>query len=351
MLTTEDRVFVRRAVETSIRIGLIALLVISCFQVVRPFVQTIVWGIILAIAIHPIYVGLVRAMGGKERLSAFVLVATSLLLLFVPLVMITTGLVESATELAGKLHEGEIEVPPPPAAVADWPIFGGRLHGLWATASRSLATALHQVISHLEAGQRALSAGLEIAMFAFSIVIAGVLLSYGDLATNGARRVARRLAPERGDELVALIGVTVQSVTRGILGVASIQAFLVGIGMLAAGVPVAGLWVVLVFLASVIQVPTLLVLGPIIVYVFATSSMIVAIPFGVWTLSVSLSDNVLKPILLGRGVGVPTLVIFIGAIGGFILGGIIGLFVGAVLLAVGYTLFQAWLEDVPIEPA
>lgn len=349
MPTTEDRVFSYRAVETSIRIGLIALLVVSCFQVVRPFVQTIIWGIILAIAIHPIYVRLVRVMGGREKLAAAALVLSSLLLLIIPLVMITTGIVESAAELADKLHEGEIAVPPPPVAVADWPIFGGRLHDLWATASQSLEAALHQVIPHLAAGQRALSAGIGIAMFALSIAIAGVLLSYGDRATNGAHRIARRLAPERGDELVALTGVTVQSVTRGILGVAAIQAFLAGIGMLAVGLPLAGVWALLVFLVAVVQIPALLVLGPIIAYVFATSSTIVAVLFCVWALAVSLSDNVLKPILLGRGVDVPMLVIFVGAIGGFILGGIIGLFVGAVLLAVGYTLFNAWVEDVPIE--
>jgi predicted PurR-regulated permease PerM len=188
-------------------------------------------------------------------------------------------------------------------------------------------------------------------MFALSIVIAGVLLLYSDRATNGARKIARRLAPDRGDELVELTGITVQSVTRGILGVASIQAFLSGIGMLAVGLPAAGFWVLLVLLVSALQIPTLLLLGPIIVYVFATSSTTVAVIFGVWTLAVSLSDNVLKPILLGRGVDVPLLVIFVGTIGGFIFGGIIGLFVGPVLLAVGYTLLNAWLDDVSDEQA
>jgi predicted PurR-regulated permease PerM len=139
----------------------------------------------------------------------------------------------------------------------------------------------------------------------------------------------------------------VQSVTRGILGVALIQAFLAGIGLLAAGVPAAGLWALLVLLMAVVQIPVTLLLVPIIVYVFATSSMVVAVPFAIWTLAVSLIDNVLKPMLLGRGVDVPMLVIFIGAIGGFVLEGIIGLFVGAVVLAIGYTLFKAWLEEVP----
>ena len=352
MPSTEDHAFLKRAVEASIRIGLIALLVIWCFEVVRPFIQPIVWGIILAIAIHPVHLSLCRVMGGRRRLSATILVVGCLLLLIVPSVMITTSLVESATELAGKLEEGEIKVPPPPAAVADWPIVGERLHAFWTTASRNLEAALGQASPQLKAiGHWILSsaaaAGFGIVMFALSIVIAGVLLSYGDRATDRARRIARRLVQERGDELVKLTGDTVESVTRGILGVALIQGLLAGIGLLVAGVPAAGLWALLVLLMAVVQIPTVLLLGPIIIYVFATSSTVIAVLFAIWSTAIGLSDNVLKPMLLGRGVDVPMLVIFMGAIGGFILQGIIGLFVGAVVLAVGYTLFQAWLEDVP----
>ena len=351
MPSSEDRAFHKRALETSIRIGLIALLVIWCFEVVRPFIQPIVWGIILAIAIHPAYLRLGRVMGGRERLAATSLVVGSLLLLIVPSVMITTSLVESATELAGKLREGEVKIPPPPTAVADWPIIGGGLHALWAEASRDLEAALRQAQPLLKAiGRWMLSggatAGFGIVMFALSIVIAGVLLSYGEQATDTARRIARRLVDERGDELVRLTGDTVESVTRGILGVALIQGLLAGIGMLVAGVPAAGLWALLVLLMAVVQIPTVLILGPIIVYVFATSSTTIAVLFAIWSLAVGFSDNVLKPMLLGRGVDVPTLVIFMGAIGGFILQGIIGLFAGAVVLSVGYTLFKAWLEDV-----
>jgi len=318
----------------------------------RPFIPPIVWGIILAIAIHPLYRRLSRLTGGRERLSAAILVLATLLLLIVPSVMITTSLVESATELAGKLEEGDLKISPPPASVADWPVIGDRLHGFWATASVNLEAALGQVTPQLKAiGHWILStgatAGFGIVMFALSIVIAGALLSYGDRATDTARRIARRLVQERGDELVDLTGNTVQSVTRGILGVALIQGFLAGIGLLAAGVPAAGLWALLILLMATVQIPALLLLGPIIVYVFATSSTVVAVLFAIWSTAVGLSDNVLKPLLLGRGVDVPMLVIFLGAIGGFILEGIIGLFVGAVVLAVGYTLFRAWVEDIP----
>ncbi len=351
MSSTEDSAFFKRAVETSLRIGLIALLVIWCFQVVRPFISLIVWGIIVAIAINPLYLRLDQLTGGRKGLSATILVVGLLLLLLVPSVMITTNLVESATELAGSLREGEIDVPPPPAQVADWPIVGGQVHALWATASQNLGAALGQAKPQLKAiGHWMLSggatAGFGIVMFALSIVIAGVLLSYGERATETARRIARRLAQERGDALIELTGDTVQSVTRGILGVALIQAVLAGIALLVANVPAAGLWALLVLLMAVVQLPTLLLLGPITVYVFATSSTAIAVLFAIWSVAVGLSDNVLKPILLGRGVDVPMLVIFMGAIGGFILAGIIGLFAGAVVLSVGYTLFNAWLEDV-----
>ena len=245
---------------------------------------------------------------------------------------------------------GRYRIPPPPATVAEWPLVGGQVHAFWSTASRNLEAALGQAKPQLKAVANWIlaggaSAGFGIVMFALSIVIAGVLLSYGERAADAARRVARRLAHERGDELVDLTRNTVQSVTRGILGVASIQAVLAGIGLLVAGVPAAGLWALLVLLAAVVQIPTLLILGPIIFYVFATSSTAMAVAFAIWSVAIGLSDNVLKPLLLGRGVDVPMLVIFIGVIGGFLLQGIIGLFVGAVLLSVGYTLFQVWLED------
>jgi predicted PurR-regulated permease PerM len=184
-------------------------------------------------------------------------------------------------------------------------------------------------------------------MFALSIVIAGVLLSNGDGVKDTSRRIARRLVHERGDELIDLTRDTVESVTLGILGVALIQGVLAGIGLLAAGVPAAGLWALLVLLMAVIQLPTVLLLGPIVVYVFATSSTMIAVLFAIWSLTVAFSDNLLKPLLLGRGVNVPMLVIFMGAIGGFILEGILGLFAGAVVLSVGFTLFKAWLEEAP----
>jgi predicted PurR-regulated permease PerM len=352
MPSTEDRAFLRRALETTIRIGLVLFLVVWCFAIARPFLQPIVWGIILAIATQPIYAVLCRAVGGRRSLAAAILVVGALLVLVVPSVLLTTNVVESTTQLAKKVEAGTLQVPPPPTGVADWPVVGKRVHAFWTEASQSLDTVVDPLHPQLRAMGawvlgRATSAGLGLLVFALSIVLAGVLLAAGEPAADAAREVAERLVPDRGAELVALANGTVQSVTRGILGTAFIQAFLAGIGLIAAGVPAFGLWTLLVLLLAVVQLPTLLVLAPIIVWVFASSSMGVAIVFAIWTTAVGLSDNVLKPLLLGRGSDVPTAVIFIGAIGGFIRAGIIGLFVGAVVMAVGHNLFKWWLREAP----
>ena len=191
----------------------------------------------------------------------------------------------------------------------------------------------------------AANVGVGVLKFLVSIVIAGVLLANAAGGTQAARAFATRLTGERGTMAVELAEATVRSVAVGILGVALIQSILAGIGCLVVGVPGAGLWALLVLILAVVQLPTILVLGPIIVYVFSTSSTVAAVVFAIWSILVGISDAFLKPLLMGRGVDVPMLVIFIGAIGGFMSSGIIGLFVGAIVLALGYKLFLAWLNE------
>ncbi len=344
-----DGAFLSRAVEASIRVGLVAVLAFWCLQIVRPFVQPVVWGVVIAVAAQPLYRRLERLVGGRSRLAAALLVMAALALLIGPSVALTASLVDTAAKLSGELRGGTLAVPPPPSSVAEWPLVGEPLSEFWGRASRNLASALRQIAPQLKAIglwliSSAATTGIGIVKFVISILIAGALLANGPRAAAAARGIAGRLAGERGTELTRLAAATVQSVTRGILGVAAIQAILAGAGFLAVGVPAAGLWALLVLLLAVIQLPALLVLAPVVVYVFSTSSTGVAVAFTVWSLAVGLLDNVLKPLLMGRGVAVPMLVIFVGAIGGFMLEGIIGLFTGAVVLAVGYSLFTAWLE-------
>jgi predicted PurR-regulated permease PerM len=181
-------------------------------------------------------------------------------------------------------------------------------------------------------------------MFVVSIIIAGVLLANSARNNQAARTLAERLAGERGTKIIELEAATVRSVAQGIIGVALIQSILAGLGCLVVGVPGAGFWALLVLILSIVQLPALLILGPIIIYVFSAYSTVTAVIFAIWSFPVGISDAFLKPLLMGRGVDVPMLVIFIGAIGGFMASGIIGLFVGAIILVLGYKLFLAWLN-------
>jgi len=351
MESTADRTSFRHILDTSLHLAVVALLVVYCFQVVRPFIVLFALGGILAISLQPLFLRLLNLLGGKAGLAAACLATAFFLLLITPSILITASLVESATELGEHLRSGTSPVPPPPSSLAEWPVVGEKLYSLWATASEDFDAALDQAGPLVKSAvervlSTAASAGMAIAAFALSIAIAGGFLAYRDSVAGAVYKIARRMFGGRGEELVNLSRDTVESVTRGILGVALIQATLSGIGLVAAGVPGAGLWALLVLLMAVVQIPPVLLLGPIVAYVFATGSMMLAVPFAIWTLPVAFSDNVLKPLLLGRGAKVPMLVIFVGAIGGFILEGIIGLFTGAVAVTVAFTLFKAWLDDI-----
>ncbi|MEM7435746.1 MAG: AI-2E family transporter [Myxococcota bacterium] len=352
----EEREFQRRALQAAIRLSLLALLVYLCFLIVRPFLTTVAWGVIIAIATLTPFNALSRLLGGRPKIAGGLMIVLGLLLLILPTVALGASLVETAQNLSDDLEGKTIAVPPPPASIEEWPLIGSKLYSLWTAASENLETALERFTPQLkDFGVWLISSmghlGVGLAMFVIAIVIAGVLLPNADRATKVARNVAVMVTGPRGAELVALAASSVRSVTRGILGVALIQSLLAGLGMLIAGVPAAGLWTLLVLLVAIVQLPTLIILAPVAVYVFSVSSTATSVMFAIWAVVVGLSDNFLKPLLMGRGTDAPMIVIFVGAIGGFVLEGIIGLFVGAVVLAVGYTLFTAWLKEAEREDA
>jgi predicted PurR-regulated permease PerM len=353
---SDDKLFVARALEASIHIGLVGLLIFWCFKISRPFIGIIVWGIIIAIAIHPIYSRLKSALGGRDRLAATLITLLALILLLVPTIMLSDSLIQTTREFSAQLEDGTLRVPPPSESVRSWPVIGEPVYKLWSLSSEDLGAAVSKMAPQLRTYgisllSTAANAGIGILMFVVSIIIAGVLLAYADGAQKAALALFTRLAGERGATFVELAGATVRSVAQGILGVALIQSILAGLGCLVVGVPGAGFWALLILLLAVVQLPTILVLGPIIVYVFSTSSTTIAVLFAIWSILVGISDAFLKPLLMGRGVDVPMLVIFIGAIGGFMTSGIIGLFIGAIIFTAGYKLFLAWLnEDSEPEP-
>jgi predicted PurR-regulated permease PerM len=348
--TSTQATFVSNALEAFIRIGVVSLLAVWCFKIGRPFIQIILWGIIIAVALRPTHRKIQSMLNDRGKLAATLITLFALLLFIQAGVMLSGTLLDGAKQVSIKIKEGTLVVPPAPQSVKTWPIIGKPLHQAWSLASVNLKDTLASFTPQLSAFSQWLLAnaarsGVAILKFMVSIVIAGILLVKADSGYKAAQAIGRRLAGEGGVELVDLAGSTLRSVTKGIIGVAVIQSLLAGLGFFAAGVPGAGLWALLVLIIAVAQVPTFLVLGPIILYVFSTASMVTAVLFTVWSIFVGLCDNFLKPILLGRGVQVPMIIVFIGAIGGFISSGIIGLFIGAIVFVVGYQLFLAWLHQ------
>lgn len=346
----DDQGWEQRITQTVIRLSVLALLALWCFRIMSPFLNPIIGGIVIAIAVQTPYAKLTQVIGGRPRTAAIILAGTALLVLTIPTIFLGANLVETASHLSEEWAAGDVAVPPPPEQVADWPVIGERLYQGWLGASQNLEAALVKVAPHLkDAGLWLVSkvgdVGRGVVMLVLAIVIAGALLPFGKRGAILARKAASMVAGKRGPELADLAASSVQSVTRGVLGVALIQSLLAGLGMLVVGVPAAGLWTLLILILAVMQLPPMIVILPVIIYVFSTGSMLAGISFAIWGGLVGASDNVLKPLLMGRGSKVPMLVLFIGSLGGFIASGILGLFVGAVILSLGYTVFMAWIES------
>ncbi|HSG89320.1 MAG TPA: AI-2E family transporter [Pseudomonadales bacterium] len=344
----DDQAFQHNVMTSFIRIGGVVLLLYVCLQIVEPFFLLVLWGALIAVSLYPLHLALAARLGGSEKRSSTLLVVFGLTLLLVPVWIASDSTVTFAEELAADMKAGTLHVPAPKDAVADWPLIGPRVHAEWTAAASDLRATAKQYRPQLARGgewvlERALGMALGVLQFVGSIVIAGVLLVNGPGSYRFSVRTAERLAGTHGRELVDLCINTIRSVTKGVLGVALLQAALALIGFVAIGLPAAGVFAGVVLVAGIVQFPGILVMAPIIAWVYGFADPLPATLFAVYALVVALSDNVLKPMLLARGVDVPMLVILVGAIGGAIAGGVIGLFVGAVLLAVGYRILTAWV--------
>jgi predicted PurR-regulated permease PerM len=340
----------RLAVEISVTLLIIVLILGWCLQILSPFLGLVIWGAVIATAVYPAFLKLKAALGDRGKLAIAVFVLVSFGIVIIPLWSFGGSVVDAAVDLRADFAEGSLEVPPPSETVRDWPVVGQVVYEAWSEASANLTKFAQEHSGQLRnvataALGKAASAGKEALLFLVSIAIAAAFLASADAAAQAMRRLFRRLSAENGDALLKMSVATVRSVAVGVLGVAVIQSLLAGIGLVFAGVPAAGVWALLVLILAIAQLPPILILLPVAIYVFSVESTTVAVAFLVWSILVSLSDAVLKPMLLGRGLDTPMLVVLLGAIGGMITSGIIGLFVGAVVLSVGYKLFLAWLED------
>jgi len=339
---------VKQAVEIAVSLGLIIIILAWALMILKPFIALVIWGAVIAIASYTPFLKLQSVFNGSKKTAVVVFALIALSIVIVPVWIFAGSTIESASSLGKDIAAGTVHISPPSDAVKDWPLIGGKVHTAWSEAAANFTLFLQDNVDQLKALGKTLlakvaGAGLGILSLVFSILIAAAFLSNAEAASIAMQRFFRRLAGERGDELLNLSTATIRSVATGVLGIAFIQAALGGLGMVVVGVPGAGLWALFVLVVAIAQLPPWLILGPVIVYVFSVESSTVATLFMIWSLLVSFLDMVLKPIMLGRGVEAPMLVILLGAIGGMVMSGIIGLFVGAVVLAMSYKLFQAWL--------
>jgi predicted PurR-regulated permease PerM len=340
----------RQIIEIIIQLGVLLFVLGWCFQILSPFFTPIVWGIIIAIAIHPAFEKLSAKLGNSKKIAATILTLLMLSVIIVPVVLLSGSLIDGVRFLQHAVQEGAAIIPPPGDRVESWPAFTKPIIDAWQLASDNLQSTVVTYRDQVTAVVKTLLAsvaktGVGILQFILSIIIAGVILVYADEGGNTLRRMFVKIAGERGLEYATLSEVTIRNVVKGILGVAVIQTLLSGIGFAVAGVPAAGLWTFLCLMFAIIQVGVGPIMIPVIIYMFSTADTTTAVIFLIWGIFVLISDNFLKPILLGRGAPVPMLVVFLGAIGGFIVRGFIGLFLGAVILSVGYKLFLAWMAD------
>ncbi|SRR6056297_1400313 len=340
-------------VDLVIRLGLVALLAWLALRVFMPFLSLMLWAVVLAIALFPLIEKIAPRFGGSTGRASTALVILMVLLLGVPTVLLSVSFVDHMLDIYRGIAAGTITVPAPGESVADWPVVGERVYAAWQAASDNLA----QFVEQREAQLRELSrnaastlGGLLVTILGFigAFIIAGIMMAYAEPGEQTTLRIFKRVCgPKIGPELHGLTVATVRSVAVGVVGVAFIQAILLGIGFLFGGVPGAGLLAVIALFLGILQIPAALVVLPVIAWLWmngdASTSM--NIVTSIYLVIAGLADNVLKPMLLGRGLAVPMPVVLLGALGGMIGGGLIGLFLGAVILAVAYQVFMAWVDE------
>jgi len=342
--------FVSKNIESYIKTAMVFIIIYASFKIFQPFLIPIVWGIIIAIALHPLHKWLTKKVKNKGGLSATIITLVLLTILIVPSVTFTSLLVDNIQDFSADIKEGVSFVPAPSEDVAEWPVVGKKIYGAWDLFHESTSKGIEKYGDKLKnVGHKFVSflsgfAG-SILIFIISIIIAGVFLAKSSGGYKSIYTLSTALLGDKGEEVVDNLRATVSSVVNGILGTAIAQTIIIAIALFVFDVPGAAILTLVVLFFAVAQLPAIIVMLPVIIYMFSVLPTTQAVIFMIWAILGALSDNFLKPMLLGRGLDIPMLVILIGAIGGMIVMGIVGLFIGAVILALGYQLFHMWIDD------
>ncbi|MEZ2143965.1 AI-2E family transporter [Bradyrhizobium sp. DN5] len=342
LLSTDD------VVQLVIRLALLGLLILWTFLIIRPFVPILTWSAVLAVAFYPVFAWLAQRLGDRPRIASAVLTLVTLGIVIGPAAWLGLSAVEGLRDLAGQIGSGDLVLQAAPEQIRDWPLIGPQLYAFWDEAYTNIRAALRELAPYLKplAGTMlsfAGDTGIGMLQFLLSVVVAGFLLPYGAQLVAALRGFLLRIVPDQSEHFLELAGATIRAVSQGVIGVAIVQALLAGIGFKLAGLPSAGLLAIIVLLLSIVQIGAAIVLLPVVVWIWMDKDVTVALLLTVYLVAVGLLDNVLKPLLMGRGLTTPTLVILIGVIGGTLAHGIIGLFIGPIILSVAWELAAAWI--------
>ncbi|MFO1159687.1 MAG: AI-2E family transporter [Reyranellaceae bacterium] len=345
----------RFVIDLAVRIALIAGVVYVSVLLLRPVVPLMLWAVILAVAVSPLFVFLNRRLRLPSGLAAAVLSIFLLALLLVPVVLLAASAVETLEAYAKMLVKGDHVVPPPAESIRSWPVVGPRLYDFWKSASEDTRALVTGHVNQITSAGRfvgGLAAGMamEVLQFATAIIVSGVLLAYSGRLVGMVDGLANRITASRGKRFIEIAGATIRNVSQGVIGVALLQAALLGVGMLVAGVPFAGAITFGALVLAIVQVGPGIIMLPVLVWAWFTFPIVSAAVFTVYTVPLLLLDNILRPLVMARGLQTPMVIILAGVICGTLAGGLIGLFVGPVVLSVFYDLVSAWMREPPEGP-
>jgi len=340
--------------DVLIRAALIGALAVLCYRVFAPFLTLMVWSIILTVTLYPLHQWLARKIRGKQGLSSAILVIVGIVLIIIPTTLLMSSFADSVRSFIEAAQNNTLAIPAPQDRVAGWPIVGKKIYDLWSKAHADLPGLIQNMQPKIgELTRTALGVvariGGTLLLFLASFIVAGIMMAYGESGAGASQAILDRAAGARGQALLRLSTATIRSVALGVIGVAFIQAILVGLALLIAGIPASGVLALIVLVLGIAQVPALLVTLPAIAYIWSTGDYgnAAAITHTIILVLTGFSDNILKPLMLGHGVDVPMPVILLGALGGMAGGGILGMFVGATALTLGYEIFMSWVAAKP----
>ena len=348
--TLDDKLFSRRVIDIAIKLTALAGILVCCFQIIHPFIMIVLWGAIIAVALYPLHTKLTVFFKGKKSWASIFIAVVGITMISLPSINLASSSIDSAKHIYSGISEGSLTIPTPTESVKEWPVVGGQIYSLWQSASEDVqkvatqhADQIKELSRTLVSGAASLVGGLLQSLV--SLIIAVVFMANAESCHKGVRALMNRLMNDNGERTITTAVASIKSVATGVLGIAFVQSLASGLGLLVAGIPGAGLWAIAVLMLAIAQLPPIIVLGPIAAYYFSVADTTPAVLFLIFSIVVSTSDAFLKPLFLGRGMDIPMPVILLGAIGGMIMSGVIGLFVGAVVLALGYELMMDWLSQ------